>query len=181
MYHEYQPIRALCVVGCRMTIKSGMVTQIQTQDGLRVLYNTLYKKQVAPPFLCGSVFLCRSQPQQHQTVCGSAFFMWLSLFMQKSTPIALDGIKPFHNPLKKISLHQTQTLLDIIPCLGLVYASYAINAERRWMPLTKGRLGTIKEGVILFLSECDLDVERWMTVELSLHHVAGQTGAKSGQ
>ncbi len=48
------------------------------------------------------------------------------------------------------------------------------------MPLTKGRLRTIKEGVILFLSECDLDVERWMTVELSLHHVAGQTGAKSG-
>ncbi len=30
----------------------------------------------------------------------------------------------------------------------------------RWMPLTKGILGTIKEGVILFLSECDLDVER---------------------
>ncbi len=49
------------------------------------------------------------------------------------------------------------------------------------MPLTKGRLGTIKEGVILFLSECDLDVERWMTVELSLHHVTGQTGAKLGQ
>ncbi len=47
------------------------------------------------------------------------------------------------------------------------------------MPLTKGRLGTIKEGVIHFLSECDLDVERWMTVELSLHHVAEQTGAKS--
>ncbi len=50
------------------------------------------------------------------------------------------------------------------------------------MPLTKhaiGRLGTIKEGVILFLSECDLNVERWMTVELSLHHVAEQTGAKS--
>ncbi len=37
--------------------------------------------------------------------------------------------------------------------------------------MTKGRLGTIKEGVILFLSECDLDVERWMTVELSLHHM----------
>ncbi len=48
------------------------------------------------------------------------------------------------------------------------------------MPLTKGRLGTIKEGVILFLSECDLNVERWMTVELYLHHVAEQTGAKSG-
>ncbi len=48
------------------------------------------------------------------------------------------------------------------------------------MPLTKGRFGTIKEGVILFLSECDLDGERWMTVELSLHHVAGQTGANSG-
>ncbi len=59
--------------------------------------------------------------------------------------------------------------------------SYAINAERRWMPLTKGRLGTIKEGVILFLSECELDVERWMTVEISLHHITGQTGAKSGQ
>ncbi len=49
------------------------------------------------------------------------------------------------------------------------------------MPLTKGRLGTIKEGVIRFLSECDLDIERWMTVELSLHHIAGQTGAKSVQ
>ncbi len=48
------------------------------------------------------------------------------------------------------------------------------------MPLTKGRLGTIKEGVILFLSDCDLDVGRWMTVELSFHHVARQTGAKSG-
>ncbi len=48
------------------------------------------------------------------------------------------------------------------------------------MTLTKGRLGTIKEGVILFLSECDLDGERWMTVELSLHHVAGLTDAKSG-
>ncbi len=49
------------------------------------------------------------------------------------------------------------------------------------MPLTKGRLGTIKEVVILFFSECDLNVERWMTVEISLHHIAGQTGAKSGQ
>ncbi len=49
------------------------------------------------------------------------------------------------------------------------------------MPLTKGRLGTIKEGVILFMSECDINVERWMTVEISLHHIAGQTGAKSGQ
>ncbi len=49
------------------------------------------------------------------------------------------------------------------------------------MPPTKGKLSTIKEGVILFLSECDLNVERWITVELSLHHVAGQTGAKSGQ
>ncbi len=49
------------------------------------------------------------------------------------------------------------------------------------MPLTKGRLGTIKEGVILFLSECDFDIERWMTVELSLHHIAGQTEAISGQ
>ncbi len=47
------------------------------------------------------------------------------------------------------------------------------------MQLTKGRLDTIKEGVILFVSECDLDIERWMTVELSLHYVAGQTGAKS--
>ncbi len=28
-----------------------------------------------------------------------------------------------------------------------------------------------KKGVIL-------DIERWMTVELSLHHIAGQTGAK---
>ncbi len=41
------------------------------------------------------------------------------------------------------------------------------------MPLSKGRLGTIKEG-ILSLSECDLHVARWMTVELSLHHVAGR-------
>ncbi len=49
------------------------------------------------------------------------------------------------------------------------------------MPLTKGRLGTIKEGVILFMSECDINVERWMTVEISLHHIAGQTGAKSEQ
>ncbi len=49
------------------------------------------------------------------------------------------------------------------------------------MPVTKGRLGTIKEGIIRFLSECDLDLERWMTVELSLHHIAGQTGACSGQ
>ncbi len=51
------------------------------------------------------------------------------------------------------------------------------------MPLTKhakGRLATIKEGVILVLFECDLDIEIWMTVELSLHHVAEQTGAKSG-
>ncbi len=55
-----------------------------------------------------------------------------------------------------------------------------MNAERWWMPLTKGILGTIKEGVILFLCECDLDIEKWMTVELSLHHVAGQTGVKSG-
>ncbi len=62
-----------------------------------------------------------------------------------------------------------------------MYGSYAINAEKRWVPLTKGSLSTIEEGVIFFLSECDLDVERWMTVELSLHHVAGQTGAKSGQ
>ncbi len=46
------------------------------------------------------------------------------------------------------------------------------------MPLTKGRLGTIKERVILFFSECDLNIERWMTVELSLHHIAGQTGEK---
>ncbi len=49
------------------------------------------------------------------------------------------------------------------------------------MPLTKGRLGTTKEGVILIFSECDLDVESWMTVERSLHHVARQTGATSGQ
>ncbi len=46
------------------------------------------------------------------------------------------------------------------------------------MPLTKGRLGTIKK-VILFLSECDLDIDRWITMELSLHHVAEETGAKS--
>ncbi len=60
---------------------------------------------------------------------------------------------------------------------------YVINAERKRIPLTKhakGRLGTIKEGEILFLSECDLDVETWMKVDLSLHQVAEQTGAQSG-
>ncbi len=73
--------------------------------------------------------------------------------------------------------------IDFVGHHPLLAASvwYAIYAEMRWMLLTKGRLGTIKEGVILFLSECDLDVEKWMRVELSLHHIAGQTGAKLGQ
>ncbi len=101
-------------------------------------------------------------------------------FYEQVNPIASEGIKPFNNPLKKSAFVKHIDFGGYHPLFG-ASVWYAINAERRWMTLSKGRLGTINEGVILFLSECDLDVERWMTVELSLHHVAGQTGTKSGQ
>ncbi len=50
----------------------------------------------------------------------------------------------------------------------------------RWMPLTKVRLGTIKEGVIHFLSECDIDVERCMAVEFLCIMLLDKLGQNRG-
>ncbi len=50
--------------------------------------------------------LTYQQYQTHYIQVAPPFHVAQSFYVE-STPIALDGIKPFDNPLKEFSLHQT--------------------------------------------------------------------------